>query len=503
MRCSQSRSIPRWLAAGLLGGLVACGGGSSGGDAPAPPAPAPPAPAPPAPAPPAPAPPVSGTPPSVRLDAPAALADGLAGTVTLAASASDDTGVAGVQFQVDGAAVAPEDTTAPYAVNVDTAAYPAGQHVVRARARDVAGNVSAWSSAIVRFAGTRAVPAGFTMTPAWVAGLALPTAFAEAPDGRLFVCEQGGALRVVKNGALLAAPFHAFAVDATGERGLLGVAIDPAFASNGFVYVYYTATTPAAHNRIVRLVASGDVSTGVETLLVRLPDLSGATNHNGGGLHFGPDGKLYAAVGENANPARAQDPADPFGKILRFEPDGAIPPDNPFCATPGALRCAVWAMGLRNPFTFAFQPGTGRMHINDVGANTWEEVNLGQAGANYGWPGIEGPGSGPGLAAPLFAYAHPGPAADPAGPGGFFTGSVISGGAFYPASGPFPAHVRGSYFFAEFGSRWIARMDLANDGAVSVFANTPDTPVDLLAGRDGALYVLGYAGGTIARVTSP
>ncbi len=138
-----------------------------------------------------------------------------------------------------------------------------------------------------------------------------------------------------------------------------------------------------------------------------LPNLSGATNHNGGGMHFGSDGKLYVGVGENANAAQAQDLTTPFGKLLRFNEDGTIPTDNPFYATQSGLARAIWAYGLRNPFTFAVQPGTGRIHINDVGQDTWEEIDLGVAGANYGWPSSEGPSNiVAGITAPLFAYRH-------------------------------------------------------------------------------------------------
>src|SRR5687768_2735339 len=148
-----------------------------------------------------------------------------------------------------------------------------------------------------------AIPSGFTETQI-VSGLASPTAMAFAPDGRIFVALQGGQLRVIKNGALLPTPFLTVTVSSSGERGLLGVAFDPAFATNGFVYVYYTATTPAIHNRLSRFTANGDVAVaGSETVLLELNNLSSATNHNGGALHFGPDGKLYVAVGENANSA--------------------------------------------------------------------------------------------------------------------------------------------------------------------------------------------------------
>src|ERR1051326_2448089 len=149
------------------------------------------------------------------------------------------------------------------------------------------------------------VPTGF-MDTLVANGLTNPTAMALAPDGRIFVCEQGGKLRVIKNGALLATPFLTVTVDSAGERGLLGIAFDPNFVSNQLVYVYYTAPTPA-HNRVSRFTANGDVAVaGSETILMELPNLSTATNHNAGAIHFGPDGDLYVATGDNANGNNAQ-----------------------------------------------------------------------------------------------------------------------------------------------------------------------------------------------------
>ncbi|MFO1286519.1 MAG: PQQ-dependent sugar dehydrogenase [Rubrivivax sp.] len=335
--------------------------------------------------------PGDAVPPAIALAAPLPLADGIDGVLALSAEASDDTGVVAVEFQVDSAAVGSEVTAAPCATTVDSTRWASGQHVVRARARDAAGSRSPWASAMVRFAGNRALPAGFTEDEAWVPGLSAATAFAQAGDGRFFVAEQGGTLRVVKGGVLLPVPFHTFDVDSNGERGLIGIALHPNFASNGYVYAYHTRFNGGPYNnRVTRLVAAGDVSTGVETLVIDLPNLSDATNHNGGAMKFGADGKLYVAVGDNVQPTRAPDVGDPFGKMLRLNDDGTFPIDNPFHATQPDWGRAVWASGLRNAFTFAVQPGTGRMHINDVGQATWEEINLGAAGANYGWPASEG-----------------------------------------------------------------------------------------------------------------
>lgn len=447
--------------------------------------------------------------PTVTLTAPANFADNLSGTLTLSATASDDVGVASVEFQLDGVTIATTSSGPPYQANVATAGYASGQHVIRARSRDGAGNISAWASATVRFGGTVGVPAGFTKNEAWVGALSAATAFAQAPDGRLFVAEQGGNLRVVKNGALLTTPFLQLVVDSAGERGLLGVALHPSFATNGFVYVYYTTATGGTHNRVSRFTASGlnpdVVSANSEVFIADLPALSAATNHNGGAIHFGIDGKLYVAVGDNASSANSQDLNSPLGKMLRFNDDGSIPSDNPFCTTAGLQRCAVWARGLRNPFTFAVQPGTGTLHINDVGQGTWEEVNVGAAGANFGWPGSEGPDNvTAGITGPLFAYKHSAAAPAGSGPGGFFTGLAITGGTFYPSTGAsavFPAPLRGNYFFADFSTRFVGRLDAANGNAAYAFANLAGNPVDMLAGSDGALYVLTRT--AITRISAP
>ena len=438
--------------------------------------------------------------PVATLTAPAAFATGLTGTLTLSATATDNVGVTGLEIQLDGTPVGATGSSGSHSVSVDSTLYTSGQHVVRARARDAAGNLSAWASATVQFGGTRAVPAGFTRNEAWITGLSSATAFAQAPDGRLLVAQQGGALRVVKNAALLTPPMLSVAVDSSGERGLIGVALHPDFATNGFVYVYYTTTSNGTHNRVSRFTASGDTA-GSELVLVELPSLSGDTNHNGGAMHFGIDGKLYVAVGDNANSANAPLLTSVFGKILRFNDDGSIPSDNPFYATQSGQNRAIWAYGLRNPFTFAVQPGTGRIHINDVGQNTWEEINLGAPGADYGWPASEGPDNvGTGVTGPLFTYKHS--AASPAGSGagGFFTGFAIAGGAFYPNAAPFPAGYRNSYYFADYVSRFVGRYDWVNNAAYA-FATSSGEPVDLLTGADGALYLLTRTG--ITRFSAP
>jgi glucose/arabinose dehydrogenase len=358
--------------------------------------------------------------------------------------------------------------------------------------------VMAWAGDMVAPVVAATLPANFVETQI-ANGLTSPTAMAFAPDGRLFVCQQAGQLRVIKNGSLLSAPFVTVTTTSAGERGLLGVAFDPDFANNQFVYVYYTATTPTTHNRVSRFTANGDVATaGSEAFIIDLNDLSGATNHNGGAIHFGPDGKLYIAVGENANSANSQTVANLLGKLLRVNADGSIPADNPttfpgIAGSPAGINRAIWSAGLRNPFTFTFQPGSGRMFINDVGQNTWEEINDGIAGSNYGWANCEGAcsPSNANFRDPLFQYGHGSSST---------TGCAITGGAFYnPTTTLFPADYVGKYFFAEFCTGWIRRFD-PGTGTATAFASGISSPVDLIVTADGSLYYLARGAGAVFRV---
>ena len=310
-----------------------------------------------------------------------------------------------------------------------------------------------------------------------------------APDGRIFVCEQAGSLRVIKNGVLLAEPFVSVPVSSIGEGGLLGVAFDPDFNANGFVYVYYTAATPTIHNRVSRFTAAGDVAVGraARRSCSTCNDLTSATNHNGGAIHFGPDGKLYIGVGENGNGAQrpdARQPArqDPAHQRRRHDPDR-----QPVLRArrPGHNR-AIWALGLRNPFTFAFQPGTGRMFINDVG-----EEHLGgdrrRRRRRRTTAGRQPKGRLPTevSSAPCSSTGH-GESAT--------TGCAIAGGAFYnPRSGSFPGDYVGKYFFADLCSGWIRRYDPVSD-TVADFATGIASPVDLRVADDGSLYYLTRTG---------
>ena len=344
--------------------------------------------------------------------------------------------------------------------------------------------------------GAATVPPGFTDTQV-AAGLNGPTTMALAPDGRIFVAEQSGRLRVIKNGQLLPTPFQNLSgtVDPRGERGLLGIAFDPNFASNNYIYLYYTqkaANGVPAHNRVVRVTANGDtVQPGSGMLLLRLNNLSTAQNHNGGALTFRGDGRLYVAVGDNARPENAQSLGNLLGKVLRINKNGSVPIDNPFYNRANGMNRAIWALGLRNPYTFAVQPGTGRFYINDVGQKTWEEINPGAAGANYGWPVYEGPETASRYVPPVFAYRHG------IGPQ---TGCAITGGAFYnPSTATFPQEFVGDYFFADFCSGWIRRYDSATDQATD-FATGAGRPVDLDVAPDGSLLYLDRETGSVNRI---
>jgi glucose/arabinose dehydrogenase len=306
------------------------------------------------------------------------------------------------------------------------------------------------------------LPPGFVQA-AIVEGLTAPTAMELAPDGRFFVAEQRGTVRLVKGGQLVPTPVVTVPADSREERGLVGLTLDPRFETNGYLYVYYTVLGAPSHNRVSRFQVRGDVADpGSERVLLDLEPLpADRFIHNGGALHFGTDGMLYVGVGDNGNPANAQDFNHFGGKVLRITPDGAIPPDNPFRALTTGAHQAIWALGLRNPFTFAFQPGTGRMYINDVGLSTAEEIDLGRPGANYGWPQHEGPAGIPGLDDPVHAYPHQ---------DGLGGACAISGGTFFAGPNVPPGFSPDDYFFADLCGAWIRKLD-SRTGVATAFAS--------------------------------
>jgi glucose/arabinose dehydrogenase len=319
-----------------------------------------------------------------------------------------------------------------------------------------------------------AVPAGFVDTQV-TAGLDRPTALDVAPDGRIFVAEQDGAIRLIRNGTLVADPIYDLDTDTAGERGLIGIAVAPDFATTGYLYVHYI--TPAIENRVSRLQVVGDAVQGGETPIVTLPTSGNSAFHNGGAIHFGPDGKLYLAVGDHNRTNTPQSLDSPFGKVLRFNPDGSIPADNPFYGQTTGINRSIYALGLRNPYTMAFNRLDGQLLINDVGQDTFEEINLGQPGANYGWPTTEGPTGDPRFVGPLHAYGRD-------------DGCAITGGDFYDApTQAFPAGYRGRYFFADFCAGEIRVLNPAT-GGVFTFARGASAPTDLRVGGDGAIYYI-------------
>jgi len=318
-----------------------------------------------------------------------------------------------------------------------------------------------------------------------VSGLTRPTAMAFLPDGRLLVAEQQGRLRIVEDGQLQATPFLTLAVDASQERGLLGVAVDPQFPGQPYVYVYYSR--PEGTNRLSRFAASA-ASTGVADPASERVLLDGPPSgifHNGGALQFAADQTLLVAVGDATAPEAAQAKGDLRGKLLRLAPDGGIPLDNPF-ATEHGVRPEIWALGLRNPFTFAVEGGSGRVFVNDVGERFAEEINRGVAGGNYGWPACEGPCDRPGFQNPLYSYS---PRHD---------GCAITGGVF--ATGlRFPEAFQGGYFFSDYCGgwiRWLSPQGRASDFALGLTGGA----VDVDAGPDGALYYLSFAEGAVHRI---
>ena len=348
----------------------------------------------------------------------------------------------------------------------------------------------------LHYSGARAQtsPGSFQVSP-FVTGLRSPTAMTFAPDGRLFVSEKAGTLRVVQNGTLLPAPFVTITnIQRNSERGLLGIAFDPDFATTRHVFVYYTRATPTIKNRVSRFTASRDdpniAEAGSETVILdEIP--SDAGNHNGGAIHFGLDGKLYVATGDGGStPGNSQNLGTLAGKLLRINADGSVPADNPFVGVPGT-RGEVWAYGLRNPFTFAQDPASGTIHINDVGQGTWEEINAGVAGANYGWPHCEGPRTTGEGDCTSGAFTYPVHAFNPGGD------SAIAGGAFYRGS-KFPAEYHGSYFFGEYTKHWIRRLD--GTGASRDFLTSLSSPVDIRQGPDENLYYLSHSGGAVHRI---
>src|SRR6266480_3874969 len=229
------------------------------------------------------------------------------------------------------------------------------------------------------------------LVAALVAILVALAGLAVSPDGRVFFAERfSGRIQVLGNTTILDSTFFAIPeIASSGEQGLLGLAVDPNFPNRPYVYVYYTRDDVAngtVYNRIVRIRSSGSIGIGMDVLRDRSV---ASTIHNAGVIEFGPDGKLYALVGDAANSASAQDLSGPNGKVLRINPDGTVPSDNPFVGRPGA-DADVYTFGHRNMFGIAWSPGTHAGYVSENGPQDSDEINLLIPGGNYGWPNVRG-----------------------------------------------------------------------------------------------------------------
>ena len=333
------------------------------------------------------------------------------------------------------------------------------------------------------------VPPGFT-DRVFVGGLDQPTACEFAPDGRLFILGKRGTVRIFKNGQLLPGNALSIEVNDISERGLLGIAFDPDFSNNHFLYLYYTTPSNDPKNRVSRFTVTGDtIDRGSEIVLVDAIR-SDAGNHNAGWIQFGNDGKLYIATGDGGRtPSLAQNLNSINGKILRINKDGSIPADNPFFGQTGT-RGEIFCYGLRNPWRFRFDSLNDTLFIGDVGQNTFEEVNIGRRGANYGWPNAEGTSSNSNFTNPIFTYNHNNGSAS------------ITGGLVYRGT-TFPEAYRGAYFFGDYVQGFIRYLKLTASSTVeSVNEFSPDAGnvVHITTGPDGALYYVDIGGQTVHRV---
>ena len=280
------------------------------------------------------------------------------------------------------------------------------------------------------------------------------------------------------------------------QQGIFSIALDPNFATNHYYYVFYTTRTPN-RDRLSRFTADTTLTTtnlNTEVVLYQDPQTAD-TEHHGGAIVFGNDGKLYFTTGDHFQGSPSQSLTSPRGKIHRINLDGTVPTDNPFYDGNGPNVDSIWALGLRNPFRAYYDAPTGRFYVGDVGGNdaatAKEEVNLGAAGANYGWPNSEGPCASP-CKSPLYSYPHNGRDAS------------VTGGFVYHGT-QFPSSYQGSYFFADYAQNWIKRLTFDASGNVNgVFNFEPldgssDGPygdiVYLTEGPDGAVYYidLGYS----------
>jgi glucose/arabinose dehydrogenase len=344
-------------------------------------------------------------------------------------------------------------------------------------------------------------------------GLSGPTAIAFLPDNRMLITEQGGALKL-SDGASVKT-LATIPVCSQVEMGLLGVAVDPDFSTNGHIYLYRTTNTDCSPtgrvNQVVRVTMGPGDTVDLMSLTVLVDGAQTDNgNHDGGCLRIGPvDGKLYVGVGDtglgdnqggpgsSTNPY-SQDLSVLMGKVLRINLDGSIPADNPFVGQAGK-RPEIYAYGFRNPFRFSFDPlRTHKLWLADVGDSTVEEIDIVTSGGNYAWPHCEGTlPTGcelPGDIDPIFTYLHP--------PASNSLGRCIIGGGFAPAGF---GGLDNDYFFGDCVSSNIysaAPTGAQRDGVSTpaLFLSSADVPADMVFGPDGALYYAAESGGEVRRV---
>jgi glucose/arabinose dehydrogenase len=302
---------------------------------------------------------------------------------------------------------------------------------------------------------------------ATVTNLQIPWSLNFAPDGRLFVTERPGRVRIVSANGSNELALTLNDVYAQGEAGLLGLALDPEFAQNRFVYIYYSAVVPGtAVNRIVRY---REVNSRLGEPAVLLDNIPAGNIHDGGRLRFGPDGLLYASAGDASNANLAQDVTSLAGKFLRLNRDGSVPRDNRFSSP-------VYTFGHRNPQGFDWHPVTGELWAAEHGQVGNDEVNAIRAGLNYGWPRIEGADTLPGMETPVTFFS---PAIAPSG-ASFYRGQR------FPqfANNLFVATLRGTHLLRlviDPFSRRVTAQERLLEGAYGRLR-------DVVTGPDGYLY---------------
>lgn len=330
-----------------------------------------------------------------------------------------------------------------------------------------------------RIAGAFVVEDGFVVNNV-AAGISAAASLEVMPDGRILICEQTGNLRMVKDGQLLDEPVLTLPVARGRERGLLGVTVHPEFPNQPFIYTCHVLSRPYTHHRVSQWTLEGDrIDPDSEKVLLEGDDqrrLGGndPSSAQGGGIHFGPDGCLYISIGDQtaSRPARYMNSL--LGKILRINPDGTIPEDNPYLDRTQGKYQSIWAIGCRNPYTFAVRQGKQgtELIVNDVGGN-YEEVNMVRAGNDCGWPAYShGPVRSQTIVSPIHYYRQ----------------SCICGAAIAPND--WPEGYRNKFFFADFVGGWIRTLDPDNPQNVTTFAQRLRRPVDLRFSADGQLYVL-------------